>query len=159
MANYLKSILSALTNSRKNESKRSIEQDIADLKKEHVTDKMSIAGIIHKIEINAFNRNFYYVSERPEIFDTSKYNLWGANVVVTDHNSAHGWLSPLPNAGSLILTNMASGKRAFYVVTSVRPCRNPSDMFFADILPLGYLIATESNISLLNSIEYKNAVG
>jgi hypothetical protein len=52
---------------------------------------------------------------------------------------------------------MQSGKRAFYVITKIKPCGDPADMFFGDILPIGYFIDNQENRQLLEKLELNNA--
>lgn len=112
-------------------------------------------GIIH-IQYD-YRNEVKHISETPEIFDTSKYNSWGSSVNVDSYYEAHGHLTPIPRRGDLILQTMKSGRKCFFVIKYVRQCDNPSDMFFADIHPIGYLIDTEENLKKLMMIEIKTA--
>jgi hypothetical protein len=64
---------------------------------------------------------------------------WGASITYTDRGSprdlanfrVHGWVSPLPRVGDVLLVPMQSGRWCECVFVSVEPCGNPRDMFFA----------------------------
>ena len=74
------------------------------------------------------------------IFDMTSGSGWG-NVVHFDRNGidVHGWLTPLPKKGDVILVRMKSGKVGKYIFTQVKPCGNPRDMFFGKVTGVGYV--------------------
>lgn len=49
-----------------------------------------------------------------------------------------GHLTPLPQVGDEFHSPMESGRTGVYVITTVRPCWNPSDQFFATVEWRGY---------------------
>lgn len=50
-----------------------------------------------------------------------------------------GWLYRIPMVGDELRSVMKSGRTARFVFVSVEPQRDPPDMFFAEVRPLGYL--------------------
>jgi predicted nucleic acid-binding protein len=53
-------------------------------------------------------------------------------------------LARKPEKGDYVTCQMKSGKVGVFQVVKVDHCRDPDDMFFADVKPLGY--ADEMNI-------------
>lgn len=65
------------------------------------------------------------------------HGRWGDNIAFMDGNivkcRVYGHLTPLPEIGDKLEVDMASGLKLIFYFTKVEPCRDPSDMFFADI--------------------------
>jgi hypothetical protein len=83
--------------------------------------------------------------------DTYIYNIgggWGDAIRFTDesYKEVVGWKSRRPKAGDVLLVPMQSGKTGRFKFTSIEYCRDPKDMFFAEIDFIGY----QENIDKLN---------
>lgn len=71
-----------------------------------------------------------------------RYNIgggWGDRIewCKKDHSIA-GWKSRIPVEGDWLLTEMQSGREGLYQIKNVKPCKDPRDMFFADVEFVGY---------------------
>ncbi len=78
-------------------------------------------------------------AQEPHIYSTSG-GYWGCHVEwLTDHEKVWGHHPTIPSVGDRIHSPMQSGRTGVYEVTAVERCRDPDDMFFADVTPLGYL--------------------
>jgi hypothetical protein len=49
-----------------------------------------------------------------------------------------GWKTVKPQEGDVLTCEMQSGKTAVWLIQTVEHCGNPRDMFFADVLLVGY---------------------
>ena len=49
-----------------------------------------------------------------------------------------GWKTPKPQVGDLLHALMESGKVGEFEFTTVEPCGDPQDMFFATVKDIGY---------------------
>ncbi len=70
---------------------------------------------------------------------------WGSRIEWTDNAAGEslrrvvGWKSPIPTKGDVLICAMKSGKTGVWVFMGIEYCMDPSDMFFADVCPLGYV--------------------
>lgn len=80
-------------------------------------------------------------------FDLTKNGSWGRSVQFKDEHfkDVYGWLTPLPQRGDTILFKMESGKIGKYQFTDVRPCGDPTDMFFGTVKGLGYVTEKQTH--------------
>lgn len=69
------------------------------------------------------------------IYDLDSCNTWGNTIrwLNYDTQSIVGHQQIIPRIGDYILSKMQSGVTAKFVVTQVEQCRNPSDMFIANV--------------------------
>ena len=103
--------------------------------------------IIHKIIEKLVSLLFESSIPKPtgRYINMWEHSVWGNNICFADYdkgrkiNKIVGWLSIKPVVGDEIRSKMQSGKIARYLVVSVDYCRDPQDMFFADVGTLGYL--------------------
>lgn len=60
---------------------------------------------------------------------------WGSSINWSGESNTrvHGWKTPRPHAGDRLHADMQSGRTGVYIFTKVDPCRDPEDMFFADV--------------------------
>lgn len=72
-------------------------------------------------------------------YDT-RSSFWGNNVVWNSvaNRRVHGWCEPRPVRGDILKSPMKSGRVGLFVFTDVEYCRDPHDMFFATVEPIGY---------------------
>ena len=49
-----------------------------------------------------------------------------------------GWKTPKPKKGDKLETQMESGKIGVFVFTKIEICGDPPDMFFGNVVGLGY---------------------
>lgn len=75
------------------------------------------------------------------VFAKDEHGEWGDHIKWWDGGTKKMWghTCPRPETGDLILVQMESGGLAIYEVTSHEHCRDPRDMFFADVKPKGYV--------------------
>jgi hypothetical protein len=68
-----------------------------------------------------------------------KHKSWGDSIIWDEPNTRiMGWLENKPDRGDKILSKMKSGKIGIFRITNVEHCRDPNDMFFADVMFDGY---------------------
>lgn len=74
------------------------------------------------------------------VYDASKHTGWGNSIDWSDYDNRRvvGWLHRKPVVGDEILFRMKSGKTSRYAVLKVEYCGDPRDMFFADVMDIGY---------------------
>ena len=66
-------------------------------------------------------------------------NSWGDAVQwFSIGNRVYVWCSPLPRVGDLMKSAMTSGRVGVFVFTKIEPQRDPADMFFGSVEPIGY---------------------
>lgn len=51
----------------------------------------------------------------------------------------NGWKENIPECGDVIDSEMQSGKIGRFVFTQVKRCSDPQDMFFGEVVFIGYL--------------------
>jgi hypothetical protein len=82
--------------------------------------------------------------------------IWG-DTIRWFPNSGHivGWVVRLPQRGDYMVSGSIS-----YVITNVRHCRDPEDMFFADVHPVPSYVdqAPPTRISLGARLAYTGAL-
>lgn len=65
---------------------------------------------------------------------------WGCHVEwLTDDEKVWGHHPTIPQVGDHVHSSRTSGRTLVFEVTAVERCRDPEDMFFADVTPLRYL--------------------
>lgn len=50
-----------------------------------------------------------------------------------------GWKTPKPQTGDKLESKMESGKIGVFVFKAIEHCGDPQDMFFANVVDVGYL--------------------
>lgn len=64
---------------------------------------------------------------------------WGDRIEWTKTGErVSGWKSNRPRKGDFLIVPMKSGKEAVYVFEEIEYCHDPTDMFFADVIPICY---------------------
>lgn len=74
------------------------------------------------------------------VYDMGKHKGWGDSIEWMDYSTRRivGHLQRRPQVGDEIITRMQSGKVARYYVKTVDHKWDPADMFFADVIDIGY---------------------
>jgi hypothetical protein len=74
------------------------------------------------------------------VYEAERHSGWGDRLDWFDYDKRRisGHLQRKPVVGDEVLFRMSSGKTARYAVTSVEYCGDPRDMFFADVMDIGY---------------------
>ena len=81
------------------------------------------------------------VSDLRQVEVVIKKRLFRRNIKGNQiHASVDGHLDRIPHVGDQVQTKMKSGKIALFEMIEVRPCGDPTDMFFGKAKALGYLI-------------------
>ena len=79
------------------------------------------------------------MSEEPKTYRMENHTGWGDRIGWSDYpKRINGHLSQKPSKGDYITCEMKSGKIGVFRVASIEYCRDPQDMFFANVEPLGY---------------------
>jgi hypothetical protein len=75
------------------------------------------------------------------IWKAWEHSGWGDSIGWMDYQKGevHGHTTPLPRAGDELQEKMQSGKTLRFEFIKVRPCTDPSDMWFATVRPIDYL--------------------
>lgn len=75
------------------------------------------------------------------VYDANKHNGWGNNIEWSDYDKRRivGWLYRKPQVGDEIRFKMQSGKVARFAVKEVERAWGVHDMFFADVMDIGYV--------------------
>lgn len=68
-----------------------------------------------------------------------EHNGWGNSIQYDKETGWHGWTTPLVRKGDVILMRMTSGKILKAVISSIKYAGDPRDMWFAEVVPLGYV--------------------
>ena len=64
---------------------------------------------------------------------------WGDRISWTKWpDRVHGWKTPLPRDGDVLLCPMESGRDAIFLFSGVKPCGDPPDMFFSGVTAVAY---------------------
>jgi hypothetical protein len=64
---------------------------------------------------------------------------WGDRISwFTPGFTVDGHMTPTPKAGDFIFSKMGSGRVGVYKIISVKNCKDPRDMFFADVEAIDY---------------------
>jgi hypothetical protein len=72
---------------------------------------------------------------------------WGNSIQWFSYpERVNGWKTPMPQVGDILTCEMKSGNTGVWIFTSVEPCGDPADMFFAHVFGLGY--STEVGFAL-----------
>lgn len=109
---------------------------------------MGISKIIHKWYKHRRKKRFLARMERinpnPYVYKMWEHERWGNSIQVDkiyDNNTFRivGWLERLPKAGDKLLYDTESGKVLCGYIVNVECCRDPRDMFFADVIPFEYV--------------------
>ena len=66
-------------------------------------------------------------------FSGNDENLRSGSIV-----SMTGFKQNIPRVDDVVLARMRSGNVSLFVFTKIKKCKNPSDMFFADAVLIGY---------------------
>lgn len=92
------------------------------------------------------------------VYDASKHNGWGDNIYWSHYDTRQvgGFLWNKPVVGDEIRFEMKSGKVARYAVLEVKTFSDPRDMFFADVMDIGYVGEPPIN-KIVEAPEHKNA--
>lgn len=75
------------------------------------------------------------------VYEADRHNGWGNSIQWSDYDKRRvvGWLQRRPKVGDEIRFKMESGKTARYAVVIVEYMGDPNDMFFADVMDIGYV--------------------
>lgn len=78
-----------------------------------------------------------------KILDITKHKGWGDSVNFDkgegDRRKIHGFLSnPGLDVGDIVTSPMTKGGVGRWMITKIEHCRDPRDMFFADVKFIGY---------------------
>lgn len=79
------------------------------------------------------------------IWNAWEHTGWGDSIGISGKGKdmtelrLYGHLTPLPVKGDIFRTKMQSGKTAEFIFKEVKPCFDPPDMFFADVVNGHYL--------------------
>lgn len=79
----------------------------------------------------------------PKEYRQWKHRCWGDKIDITRLNPNGtfrivGWLPQRPKHGDKLIYDAKSGHKAVGYIVNVEYCRNPRDMFFADVIPFEY---------------------
>jgi hypothetical protein len=75
------------------------------------------------------------------VYESWRHTGWGDAIGWSNYKErrVHGWLWRRPQVGDEIRWKMESSKVARFIVTDVEYCYDPDDMFFADVMDIGYV--------------------
>lgn len=85
---------------------------------------------------------------------------WGNHIAWSDHptdkggdkktGKVEGFCSTLPKVGELIVSQGSSGMYHYFAITKVEPCKDPADMFYADVKVIMSLQEKLGNLIIMN---------
>lgn len=87
---------------------------------------------------------------KPKLWSGDSMNRasgWGNSIKFTDQVSRGvvrvksgivGWKTPKPKNGDYLQVRMESGRVGVFKIENVKSCGDPHDMFFADVIEVGY---------------------
>lgn len=83
------------------------------------------------------------INPNPRVYKMWEHKRWGDRIQINRINengsfSIVGWLSSGISNGDKLLYDVKSGKVAVGYIVNVEYCRDPQDMFFADVIPFEY---------------------
>ncbi len=84
------------------------------------------------------------INSNPYVYKMWEHKRWGDSIQINkiyDNGSFRivGWLKRLPKTGDKLLYDTESGKILSGYIVNVDYCRDPGDMFFADVIPFEYV--------------------
>ncbi len=92
-----------------------------------------------------FRARMRRINPNPYVYRKWEHKRWGDSIEINklyDNRSSFrivGWLKRLPKTGDKLLYNTESGRIASGYIVNVEYCRDPRDMFFADVIPFEML--------------------
>lgn len=83
------------------------------------------------------------INPAPKEYRQWEHRCWGDKIDITRLNPNGtfrivGWLPQRPKHGDKLIYDAKSGHKAVGYIVNVKYCRNPRDMFFADVIPFEY---------------------
>ena len=83
------------------------------------------------------------VNPNPHEYRMWEHSGWGDSIQISKiyENGTfriHGWIARCPRYGDKLIYDVQSGKRAVGYIVDVECCRDPRDMFFANVIPFEY---------------------
>ncbi|WP_303029131.1 hypothetical protein [uncultured Duncaniella sp.] len=83
------------------------------------------------------------INPRPKEYRKWEHFLWGDRIDFMRLNPDGsfrivGWLARRPCGGDKLIYYVESGRKAVGYIVNVEYCRDPRDMFFADVIPYDY---------------------
>jgi len=71
----------------------------------------------------------------------AEHKGWGDNIYFFDFKGGRvvGYMTPMPEVDDELRCEMKSGKTGRFKIEKVEPQKDPSDMFFADVVFIGYV--------------------
>lgn len=83
------------------------------------------------------------INPNPKEYRIWEHQFWGNQISIRRVNKNGsfrivGWLSRRPNHGDKLIYDVESGRKAVGYIVNVEYCRDPRDMFFADVIPYDY---------------------
>ncbi len=91
-----------------------------------------------------FRTRMRRINPNPFVYKIWEHKRWGDSIQINkiyDNNAFRivGWLKRLPKNGDKLLYETESGKILSGYIVNVDYCRDPGDMFFADVIPFEYV--------------------
>lgn len=83
------------------------------------------------------------INPTPREYRQWEHRYWGDKIDITRLNPNGtfrivGWLPQRPKHGDKLIYDVESGRKAVGYIVNVEYCRDPRDMFFADVIPYDY---------------------
>ena len=119
--------------------------------------------LIEKIKQLFTSKSNSKLNPKRNIWNFDGHNSWGNSIKFANNTRGpegfytriYGFISyPYPSIedGDELRVQMQSGKTVAALIYNVEYCRDPRDMFFADVKPLGYLGELQENKDYVNSL-------
>lgn len=75
----------------------------------------------------------------PQTYKRWEHKSWGDVIYMSADWTVRGHLIRRPHVGDSLIFEMAAGRNVRGIFVEVKHLRNPSDMFFGKIQPIGYV--------------------
>jgi hypothetical protein len=103
---------------------------------------------IHEYQKSTAIKKSLATNDKPRLYKAWELTDWGNALYMDSHFKCQGHLMIHPSIGDLLVAKMDNGTFYQYTFSFVKYCRDPRDMFFAQICPMTPI--TEAEIVALS---------
>lgn len=100
---------------------------------------MWLKKVLFEYKKKRFYKKMCRINPNPRVYDMSNHKGWGDSICISRVDGSnfriHGWLAVRPNDGDKLIYDVQGNKKAMGYIVNVEYCRDPADMFFADVVP------------------------
>lgn len=99
---------------------------------------MWLEKVLFEYRKKRFYKKMCLINPNPRVYDMSKHKGWGNSICINrvdgSNFSIYGWLAVRPKKGDKLIYDVEGNKKAIGYIVNVEYCRDPPDMFFADVV-------------------------